>query len=637
MKNMWNKIMAKSTVALMALAAVWTVSCQDSLDGVYPNESKPSIYEYISGNAELTQFKALIDKADFYGVAQAYGTYTCFAPNNDAVLAYLLENYAGKPVDSLTREEADAMVRYHFVADTLATSDFNETRLNAVNMMKQYLQTQTTLDSLDNVIVTVNRTATIVDGNNRMNNGYVHVIDGFLSRPAKTVAQALKELPEEYSIMKQILADIEAKYKLPNSKGIDSVMNGQTIPLSVSCFYNAAVDTAYTSFLAETDEALENAGILNLDSLINRLVENDLQKAYTHSQLLTNWIGYHCLNGRVYLKDIMEASALTTAVPAQVITVTMVQDSIYLNRFKTDRIDEDGIFLARQGDFVDYACKDGVIQTVEKGSEGSSTIQIIERAAYRVYWDFGDQPEIRALAGFRKAGTAVNFGGDDLSMMRWEGTREITYNVYGLPEVEGSYDVKSQYVYGDLLTMRVCSTVLPRLEITTPVLVAGKYNIWLCWRRANPCAFNAIFHHGPADVESEYEDQFMPSNVNLEEYMDDYDGDTDKALANGWKQYNAKAYNSVFCSKKLGTVEVKTTGAHTLIFEATRGSKGDGNYWDMIQYIPMDDDQVWPRIAMNGDLIEKGTPDCQIYPGQCGVNGYPIVPGCPVHDPAAEE
>ena len=56
MKNMWNKIMAKSTVALMALAAVWTVSCQDSLDGVYPNESKPSINEYISGNAELTKF-----------------------------------------------------------------------------------------------------------------------------------------------------------------------------------------------------------------------------------------------------------------------------------------------------------------------------------------------------------------------------------------------------------------------------------------------------------------------------------------------------------------------------------------------------------------------------------------------------
>ena len=92
MKNMWNKIMAKSTVALMALAAVWTVSCQDSLDGVYPNESKPSIYEYISGNAELTQFKALIDKADFYGVALGYGTYTCFAPNNYAVLAFLWEN-----------------------------------------------------------------------------------------------------------------------------------------------------------------------------------------------------------------------------------------------------------------------------------------------------------------------------------------------------------------------------------------------------------------------------------------------------------------------------------------------------------------------------------------------------------------
>ena len=34
MKNKWNKLMAKGTAVLMAMAAMWTVSCEDSLDGV---------------------------------------------------------------------------------------------------------------------------------------------------------------------------------------------------------------------------------------------------------------------------------------------------------------------------------------------------------------------------------------------------------------------------------------------------------------------------------------------------------------------------------------------------------------------------------------------------------------------------
>ena len=638
MKKIKNRLIAAGASMLLMLGSLVPVGCEDTLEGVYPNESTPTIYEFICDNSELTQFRSLLERADMTGLAQAYGGYTCFAPNNKAVEEYLTLTFQGKPIDSLSVEQAQYMVKYHFVADTLATSDFNESRLNAVNMVKQYIQTSTRLNAdSSEVDVFVNGRAKIVNGNNRMNNGYVHIIDGFLSRPLETVAETVMGLPRdgEYSIMLGILDEIAAAENYFVVKE-----DGTKVPVAISSFYDSSNDTTYVSFLLEDNEVLESADITNLESLLVDLREKDLQAAYTDSELLYNWLGYHCLSGRVYLKDIMEASSLTTAVPSQVITVSMVVDSIYLNRFKTAQIDEDGIYLTRQGDFVDYACKDGVIQTIGKGSPTSGIVQIIERKAYRVYWDLGDQPEIRALAGFRKAGTSVTFYDGDLSMMRWVGKNNfgITYYVSGLPAVDGAYDVKSQYVYGDQMTMRLCSVnAISHMEITTPVLVAGKYNIWICWRRANPGKFNATFHHGSIDEVTEYEDQFMPSNVDLQEYMDDFDGDEDKAVANGWKRYNAKAYNSVFCCRKIGTVEVKTTGAHTLIFDATIQSKGDGDYWDMIQYIPLDEDQTWPRIAMNGDLIEKGTPDCQIYPNQCGVNGYPIKDDCPYHNPVVEE
>ncbi|WP_262482606.1 hypothetical protein [Bacteroides reticulotermitis] len=34
----------------------------------------------------------------------------------------------------------------------------------------------------------------------------------------------------------------------------------------------------------------------------------------------------------------------------------------------------------------------------------------------------------------------------------------------------------------------------------------------------------------------------------------------------------------------------------------------------MIQFIPVDEDQTWPMIDMEGSLIEKGTPGTGIFP-----------------------
>jgi hypothetical protein len=64
----------------------------------------------------------------------------------------------------------------------------------------------------------------------------------------------------------------------------------------------------------------------------------------------------------------------------------------------------------------------------------------------------------------------------------------------------------------------------------------------------------------------------------------------------------------------VATIDQNTTGSHILRFDALVGSKDVGNNWDMIQFIPINDDQVWPMIAMDGTLVAKGTPDCQIFP-----------------------
>lgn len=585
--NIYKEIVRLASTAWMLIGIIMLSGCETDLDkGTYPNNSEPLIGKYLSEREDLSSFWTIIEKADMKGVVDAYGTYTCFAPNNEAVQLYFETN--GLSMELLTEEEAAYMVKYHLVSDTLSTADFNESRLDAVNMAKQYISTKTDMDEDGSIIIRVNRDAVIVDkgDDRRFGNGYVHVIDGFLSLPTITVEETVMNMPDEdFSMMKSLLAQIKkAPYKL-----------------SISDYINN--DTTYLTFLAQTNDAFNEAEIYNLDSLIVRLRANDLQSAYTDTELLKNWLGYHCLQGRVYMKDILEASALNTQVKGQVITVTTIVDAIYLNRFKTENIDEDGIRVLREGDYVDYACKDGVVQTA------LDELEIIERAAYRVYWDMADQPEMRALKDYRKPGANQLYGEGELSTMKWggKGSPAVRYYCGGLPEVNGAYDDKAQYVYGDYLVFRICTNVMQWMEITTPVLVAGKYKIWICWRRMNPCMFRTTF------MQEGEEDQVLPAVVNLEDFMP-VEGDDDQREAQGWKQYNAKKLISVFNCKNIGIIDVKSTGAHTLRFDATIGSKDVGNNWDMIQFIPLDEDQLWPRIAMDGTLVYKGTPSCQIFP-----------------------
>ncbi|MDD4640008.1 MAG: fasciclin domain-containing protein [Bacteroidales bacterium] len=569
-------------ICLIMLPALFS-SCKTNLDkGLYQTSAELMIDEYLESKEDLSLFLNVVDIADLRGMVHAYGTYTCFAPTNQAVSAYLDAN--GLDLATLSQAEAAYMVKYHFVSDTLSTADFVESRLSAANMNNQFLTTKTVMDDEGNIQIIVNRKAKILESNIRLGNGLVHVVDHFLSLPEYSVEESLMAMPDSvFSTMKSFVSTLKTDYNIK----IDDFLQ----------------DTACITLLVQTNAAFEKAEIANITDLLASLKENDLKSEFTDKQLLSNWLGYHCLPGRIYIADVLLSTTLTTSVKGQPITVSLIEEHLYLNRFKTERIDEDGIFVDRQGVYVDYNCSNGVVQTI------NDMLEIIQRAAYRVYWDMGDQPEMKALKGYRKAGTSVTYMPGELSMMTWGGTNNptVTYSAWGLPDINGAYDQKSQYVYNDYLTFRVGARVMQWLEIKTPVLVAGKYQVWICWRRMNPCKFRTTFKQ-----EGE-EDQVFPAVVNLEDYMP-VELDDDQLEAKGWKQYNAKFRISVFNSKNIATIDVKTTGSHILRFDALIDSKGDGNNWDMIQFIPINDDQVWPMVAMDGTLVPKGTPDCQIFP-----------------------
>lgn len=571
---------------LLVLTIFWGSSCDDELEGtVYRTSDVKMIDEYLEdpGN-NLTDFLAIIDKADYRGMLHAYGTYTLFAPTNAAVEKYMQEE--GKTISGLTKEEAMTIVGYHVVNDTIASSSFVDGRLPSRNIVRQYLTTRTREEN-GKVYIEIDRKARVLNKDISVGNGIVHTIDAMLSKSVKTVAQRIDELPDRFSFMKDLFKETNIY------KTLGTVEN-----------------KIYYGVFMQDNQTFIDDGIETREKLLAHL-RTATPEVDKDADLIENFVSYHVTRDTTYkyVVDLMLASALPTVVKDQVLSFSMTKDVILINEFKVGQLNEDGVQVARLSEYTDLSCLNGVMHEV------LGTLEIKKRMAYRVYWDLGEQPEMKALKGFRTAGTSVKFTNDQLSEVEIGGKGYITYGA-GTVAISAKNE---QYVYGDYVRMRMdtrsVNGLCPYVEFKMPLLVEGSYKVWLCWRRENATTFRTTFK------QDGQEDQVLPTVIDLSPYMPIVWADQAKNLAdhavmeqNGWKQYTARVCVNIMNSRLIGTIKVNSTGRHSLRLDAlTSGSKGESSF-DMIQFIPVDEDQTWPMIDMEGSMIEKGTPGTGIFP-----------------------
>jgi uncharacterized surface protein with fasciclin (FAS1) repeats len=562
---------------------VFAASCEKAMEGeIYQVYDEKMIDELMEEN-HLSDFLSIVEKGGLGGTVHAYGTLTLFAPTNEAIQTYL-QKTGKSSVSNLSKEEAESIVKYHLVRDTLLTTDFVDGRLASPNFLRKYLTTKTVSAGSD-VYIEVNRQARILTKDVRGSNGYLHIIDNVLTPPTQTVADRVEGLPDaDYSMMKTLFA-----------------RSGLKDSLSVE-----RTDHWFT-FLIQDNQAFKDAGITTVEDLLAELRTNS-PEIDDDETLIYNYVAYHGAAKLAYIADLLVSSDLTTLVPKQVITIKRDLDKILLNEFIMEQSREEGIVLDRASEYSDWSCSNGVIHKI------NGNIQIKKRAAYRIYWDLAEQPEIMALKTFRKAGGTATFAADELADIKWGGKSGFTVDYY-CAGYSTTFDPKSQYVYGDYIHFKMSQNAITWLEFKTPVLVPGKYKIWLCYRRLHEANIKTTFK------QEGYDDQILPYIFDLSAYMPspEAEGSSHELIElDGWKQYNAKKFESVVISHLLGTVVVETTGRHTLRFETVGNSAHtqDGP-WDMIQFIPADEDQLWPRVDIKGNWFTKDMPACQAWPADC--------------------
>lgn len=167
-----------SLMIILLMSSLIFVSCDDDDDDNDNNntEQLQTIAEIASGNENLSILVQALGAANLVDTFNGEGTFTVFAPTNDAFVALLESNEEWTELSDIPAETLDAVLKYHVLNSVVRSTDLEE------GLMAPTLQgTDITITLVDG--------AGIIDGQgNRANingslldieasNGIIHVID----------------------------------------------------------------------------------------------------------------------------------------------------------------------------------------------------------------------------------------------------------------------------------------------------------------------------------------------------------------------------------------------------------------------------------------------------------------------------
>lgn len=575
---------AKNSLLLVFLAGVFALSYMFSckkVDIVTATTEDVNIYDYLVKNGDkYSEFAKMIQKAGYSDFLNAYGSYTVFAPTNDGVKAFLQET--GKSsIDAFTLPEMQNIVKLHLIQDTIQTGSFTDGKLPLVTMLGQYLITGVTnVNGASSY--TVNRQALLLQPNITLSNGIVHSIDHVLKAATKTVAQTVESNPD-YSIFTQALKETGYYDSL-------NIVN------------NPDTTRRFLTVIAETNKALADSGITSYAALKSKYSNTGNPKNLNDSLHL--YVAYHITTDARYIADIVSSASIPTLAPLEVITPSLSGQTVLLNDVVFNGNHEPGVELDRTNS--DITSNNGVVHQ----AKAHYTIKM--RVPVRVDFEPSDQPELRKIPSvFRKAttATAITSSGGGVCYSRgtfaditsFSNSSSTSYVCYCcMPPTSTTY----YGWWGDYLRFGEGTTSRNLwVEFRTPLLVKGRYKIWICYYRGRASTNNPPF---PNRVD--FDGQPMQRTFDFSEQKPV--GTVSELEALGYKQYTeAPTDNSTpdrnNVARLVGTVDVKTTDRHTvrITFAHPTATGQELNWLDMIQFIPINDNQLRPIFGRDGSII----------------------------------
>ena len=271
-------------MALAALGVASFTSCSEEIDdsNLYTFSGR-TVIDYLRSDSTLSDIAKISDRAGMSDRLSAYGTYTCFAPTNEALEVYIdsLYNdvksdnhnglYAGEvPADSVMNrlwksEKCDSLckdiIESQVTGQKKTTNDF----LTGADITMMLGNTHT--PKRVNGEITIDGTTHFIKTDQEVENGIVHVIDRLFYR-------STNYLIDEMEAMGCYGLWVEALRKT----GIDKILQESIRTKGIHWFnlepeagtdYPTKCKVGFTIF-AEPDEVLAKEGITTFEQLVER-------------------------------------------------------------------------------------------------------------------------------------------------------------------------------------------------------------------------------------------------------------------------------------------------------------------------------------------------------------------------------
>jgi uncharacterized surface protein with fasciclin (FAS1) repeats len=256
------------TLLILALALVTTWSCSND-DDPAPMPQPETITELAIATPELSSLVAALTKANLATTLDEPGSYTVFAPTNDAFASFLsANNFASLddvPVDALTQVLLNHVIVGEFPSTSLSTGYVN----TLATKSGTDLNLSMFIDTSDGV--TLNGISNVITPDIDATNGIIHIVDKVIGLPT-IVDQALAN-PNFSSLVAALSAADGDLVSVLSSAGTFTVL--------------APDNDAFATFLNGT-----SLGDVPTDALANILLNHVLGDVVTSTDLVNAESGY---------------------------------------------------------------------------------------------------------------------------------------------------------------------------------------------------------------------------------------------------------------------------------------------------------------------------------------------------------
>ena len=375
--NNYKKLICKIAALAFVPGMLGLTSCKEDIDesNLYTFTGE-TIEDYLANRPEkFSSFNYILQRSELDKLLSGYGTYTCFAPDNEAVAAYIDSLYNDNtnkelPHNGMTENSLEGLS--DSLCNDIAKFHLASTKVMAINMENGMTintmlgrDINTSIDSVSGKTI-VNSYSLITGMDNELENGVLHEINHVIRRSNLLVAGEM-ENHKDLSIF------VEALKLTGLADSLTQQKRKLTAPANNFNFYtpeNAVL--GYTIF-AETNTVLAQNQINDINDLIahankvysscakqgfgwydyyrNNNIQVSTGNDYANpNNCLNMWVRYHILKQRVPYDKMVYSWNETSKVPLYeyyetMLPMTLVKvirsskagaGKIFLNRYEAN-------------------------------------------------------------------------------------------------------------------------------------------------------------------------------------------------------------------------------------------------------------------------------------------------------------